>query len=184
MDDIFPYLSVVDGRRSFACFPVAILVFIVNQDEKVLLLSHPSRQGLWEVVNGALEANETILEAALRETREEVGEGVQVRPLGVIQAYSFHYDEQVQYMLSLGFLAAYEGGLVQPGDDMAGSRFRWCSLEELQAEDARLLVPHDGRWLVERAVQAYRLWKDHQVPLQSPLELSLKPQLKRADQGG
>jgi 8-oxo-dGTP pyrophosphatase MutT (NUDIX family) len=182
MNDELPHISTADGRRSFACFPVAILVFIVNQDERVFLLSHPRRQGWWEVVNGALESGETILEAALRETREEAGEGVQVRPLGVIHANSFHYDERVRYMISLGYLAAYEGGQVQPDDDMAGSQFRWWSLEELQAEGARLLVPRDGLWLVERAIQAYRLWMDGGAPLQPPLEVSLKPGLKRASQ--
>lgn len=181
MDDRSPRISTADGRRSFACVPVSMSVFIVNEEEKVLLLSHPGCQGWWEVVNGALETGETILEAALRETREEVGQEVQVRPLGVIHACSFHYDERVRYMINLDYLVAFEGGQVQPGDDMVGSQFRWWSLEELETEDARLLIPPDGRWLIERAIQAYRLWKDRQVPLQPPLRLSLKLQLRRAN---
>jgi len=116
-----PMVTTADGRRRFSCSPVAIPVFIVNDREEVLLLAHPKRGGSWEVVNRALEAGETIVEGALRETREEAGEEVRVRPLGAVHVSTFHYDEKVRYMLSVGYLMAYEGGKIQPGDDMAGS---------------------------------------------------------------
>ena len=51
---------------------------------------------------------------------------------------------------------AYEGGQVQPGDDMLGSRFRWWSLEELADEDVEIHVPSE-KWIIERAVELYRL---------------------------
>jgi 8-oxo-dGTP diphosphatase len=164
-----PHVLTADGRRRFACSPVAILVFIVNEREEVLLLSHPKRQGGWEVVNGALEAGETVLEGALRETREEAGSGVRARPLGTVHVSSFHYDERVQYMLSLGYLMAYEGGEIEPGSDMAGSTYRWWSLAELEENDLHLIVPPGQPWLLARAVELYRLWRGREVDLQPEL---------------
>ena len=53
--------------------------------------------------------------------RTVVGPGVRVRPLGAVHAQSFHYDANVRYMIGLDYLLAYEGGQVEPGDDMLGS---------------------------------------------------------------
>jgi len=44
-----PHITTKDGRRRFACSPVAILVFIVNEEEEMLLLAHSKRGGSWEV---------------------------------------------------------------------------------------------------------------------------------------
>lgn len=103
-----PVMTSVRGRR-FACSAAAVVGFIVDELERILLLSSHKRPGAWEVVNGGLEANETLLEGALREIREEVGPQVRVRPLGVIHALTFHYDENVPFMISVDFLFAYEG---------------------------------------------------------------------------
>lgn len=164
-----PHISTATGNRQFACSPVAILVFIVNEREEVLLLSHPQRNGGWEVINGALEAGETLLEGALRETREEAGANVAVKPLGTVHVSTFHYDEQVRYMLSVGYVMAYEGGEIEPGDDMAGSRYQWWSMEELADPDVALLVPPDARWQIQRSIELYRLWKEEDIELQPPL---------------
>ena len=50
-----------------------MVVPIVNRREELFLLESQRRPGLWEPVNGAVEDGETLLEAALREVREEVG---------------------------------------------------------------------------------------------------------------
>ena len=63
------------GGRVFATHPAAVVVAIVNEREELLLLESPRRPGWWEPVNGAVEAGETLLEAALREVREEAGAG-------------------------------------------------------------------------------------------------------------
>jgi ADP-ribose pyrophosphatase YjhB (NUDIX family) len=52
--------------RPFACVPAALLVFVINEQEEFLLLRHPQRPA-GRVVNGALEANETLADGALRE---------------------------------------------------------------------------------------------------------------------
>ena len=164
-----PIITATDGRRQFAGFSAAVLGYVVNKNEEILMLSHPERPGSWEVINGALEAGETVLEGVLRETAEEAGPKVRVRPLGTAHITSFHYDPNVRYMLSISYLLAYQNGAVEPGDDMRGSGFRWWKLEELMEESVDVLVPPDQKWVLRRAVELYRRWKDQEVDLQPEL---------------
>ena len=167
-----PLVSTLDGQRQFPCYPAAVLVFIVNAEEKILLLAHPKRHGGWEVVNGGLEANETVIEAARREVREEAGPEIRARPLGVFHTTMFRYDEAVPYMFSVSYLMAYESGAVVPGDDMRGSRSGWWAMDEIRAEDFKLLVPPDMKWQMQRALECYRLWKEQTPELQADISVT------------
>lgn len=160
-----PVIAAVNGRQ-FSCSAAAVLAFIVDAEERILLLAHPRRKGEWEVVNGALDASETLLEGVLREVHEEAGPAIQVQPLGTVHAYTFHFDDNVQYMLTICYLLAYQGGEIITGDDMQGSQYRWWRLDEIADPQVKLIVPRDQKWLLERAVELYRLWKDQAVELQ------------------
>lgn len=152
---------VTDTRgRQFASSVAGVLALIVDSDERFLLLSHPQRPGRWEVVNGALDAGETLLAAVLREVGEEAGEAVRVRPLGVVHAYTFRYDDAVQHLISIAFLLAYEGGEVTGGDDMRGSEIGWFSIEQIERGDVNIIVPQGQSWVFRRARDLYRLLKD------------------------
>ena len=154
----------------FATHPAAVVVPIVNAREELLLLESPRRPGWWEPVNGAVEAGETLIEAALREVSEEAGPGLQVRPLGVVHASTFAYDALVTHVVSVIFVMAYGAGEVVPGDDMRGSRVRWAGLAEVESEEVRLVPPLDQRWLRQRTIDLYRLWRPApDVALQQPL---------------
>ncbi len=155
-----PTIQTVDGKRHFACSPAAVLGYIVNEREEILFLSSPKRPGWWENINGALEAGESVLDGVLRETREEVGEEIRVRPLGTLHVSTYHYDDNARYMLSLSYVLAYEGGAVIPGDDMVGSEVKWLSYSEIVSGDYQLLPPSDQPWLIYRAIELYRLWRD------------------------
>jgi len=146
------------GRRTFACFPVAVLAIIIAPDERVLLLNPPAQPGEWEVVSGALEADETIIDGLLREVREELGSEIDVQPLATVHASTFRYDENVTHMISLAFVLAYRGGEIQPGDDMRGSAFRWWTEAELMAPELKLTVPQNGKWMLLRAIDLFRNW--------------------------
>ena len=161
-----PTVRDVAGRRTFACFPTAVLACLVDTHERMLLLTHPQRKGEWEVVNGALEADETIVEGVLREIREEAGAAVRARPLGSVHVFSFYYDANCPHMISIVYLLAYEGGAIEPGDDMRGSTFRWMSRADIDDAAVKLIVPRDQKWVVHRALDLYRLWKDAVVDLQ------------------
>jgi ADP-ribose pyrophosphatase YjhB (NUDIX family) len=154
-----PELVGANGRR-FAGFAAAVLVFIVDPaTRRVLLLRSPRRSRGWEIVNGGLEAGETLAEGARREVAEEAGPDVRVELLGVCHADSWHYDDEIPHMLSTFFVAQYLGGEVVPGDDMAGSEVWWASLEDLAGVVAsgERIVPEDV-WLFERAVECFDRW--------------------------
>lgn len=158
-----PDLVAANGRR-FAGFAAAVLAFIVDPGtRRFLLLSSPAkRDGVgWEVVNGGLEAGETLLEGVHREIFEEAGPEVRVRVLGTVHSWTWRYDAVIPHMLSVAYVASYLGGEVVPGDDMAGSETRWATLDEvaaLAASGARL-VPEE-LWVFERALQCFDLWVD------------------------
>jgi len=173
------YITTRDGRRRFACIPAAVLAIIVNEREEVLLLSHPRQHGGWQVINGAMEAGETVLQAALRETYEEAGSAIRVRPLGTVHVSTFPYDEKVRYMLSIAFLFAYDGGEIQPGDDMAGSEYRWWSLDELASEEVDLIVPPSEKWVIQRAVDLYRLCNQENAANRPGFDQSVRGKTKK-----
>lgn len=165
-----PHVVESAAGRAFATSPAAVVVPIVNAREQLLLLEHPRRSGWWEPVNGAVEAGETLLGAALREVREEVGAEVRVRPLGVVHAATFAYDALIERVISVTYLMAHEGGEPIPGDDMRGSRVTWATCDETDSQALRLVPPLDQAWLRRRTIELFRLWEPApDVPLQGPL---------------
>jgi 8-oxo-dGTP pyrophosphatase MutT (NUDIX family) len=169
------FVTNIDGSRSFWCAPVALIAFIVNEQEEFLLLSSPAKRKPeigWETVSGSLEAGETVLAGALREIREEIGEEVQVRPLGMVHAYTFHYDDKVRDMVGLCFLMEYKGGRIIPGSDIHGSQYRWWRLEELENHRSKIFPPANRGWLLRRVIELYRLWRTHDV---DPRQLGVEP---------
>lgn len=158
----------VPGRR-FAAFAAAVVVFVIDDRERLLVLSSPRRPGIWEVVNGAMESGESVLEAALRETREEAGPLVRARPLGAFHVESFDYSPETQKMLSICYLLRYLGGDVQPGDDMQGSAHAWWSLADLAEHRECCVPPLDRPFIATRALEAFRAWRDQEVDLQPGL---------------
>ncbi len=164
-----PTIASASGHRVFATFPVAVLTIVLNDREQVLLLSHPERPGKWEVVNGGLEAGETVWDGAMRECREELGSEVRLRPISTLHALTVAYDEAIPHMISLIFVAAYEGGTIRPGDDMLGSRCQWADIADLLAGQVNVIVPRGQPWLFARALDVYKIWRADDVELQIKL---------------
>ncbi len=162
-----PELVAGNGRR-FAGFAAAVLVFIIDpSSRRFLLLSSPAKRGRegWEIVNGGLEAGETLLEGAAREVGEEAGSAVRLDVLGTVHSWTWRYDDHVPHMISTAFVAAYLGGEIVPGDDMAGSESRWASIEEVRhiAATGVALIP-GPIWLFERALQCFDSWSSDEAP--------------------
>lgn len=107
-----------------------------------------------------VEADETLLTAALRETADEAGPDLMVRPLGVFHGSTLQYGDEVGLVHTISYLMAYESGQVEPGDDMHGSRYGWFSRHVLDDPAVHLIVPYEQKWLLHQAVSLHGLWKD------------------------
>lgn len=53
--------------------PVSVLVVIYADDGQVLLIERADAPGFWQSVTGSQDANETLVQTAIREVREETG---------------------------------------------------------------------------------------------------------------
>ncbi len=151
-----PVMIGPDGEREFVCSPTAILGFIFNRDEQILLFS--KGPGRWRVISGTVEREENIRDTAARETAEEAGTDVKVRPLGAIHAFRYAHNPNVIPLVCIPYLLEYQGGEVVPGDDMAGADFGWFSVDEI--EQMHISVPDGQRWLFRRALHLYRALRD------------------------
>ena len=163
-----PELVATNGRR-FPGFAAAVLVFIIDPStRRLLLLSSPAKRGRpgWEIVNGGLDADETLLEGLAREVAEEAGPDVRLRVLGCVHASTWRYDDAVTHMISTFFVASYLGGEVVPGDDMAGSDLRWVTQDEAASMFAAgtALVPEEA-WVFDRAFECFDRWSSSDVTL-------------------
>ena len=159
-----PTVTARRNNRSFACFPAAVMVFVINEAEEFLVLSQEPDN--WVLVGGGIEDNESILEGALRESFEELGNEVQLNPLGVIHTMSFHYDAAVQNMISVMYLMKYCGGKIIPGDDLTGAVFDWWNMEKIRMNIEIISRPNRQLWLFERALKLYQLIKDENQDLE------------------
>ena len=154
-----PQIKTASGR-SLACYPAAVLAFIVDSYDRCLLLRKPGQHG-WEVVSGALEPGETVTEGVLREVLEEAGLQV-VHSLGVLDTFTFVFDANQPPLISICCLLRYRGGEIRPGGDAKDAEFKWWDLREIDEID--LIVPK-GRWdLLTRAVDMSRFLRDAAEP--------------------
>lgn len=67
-----------DTRESFQ-----VVLVVVELDGKYLVVHEASHGQLWYLPAGGVEANETIAEGAIRETKEEAG--IDIEPIGLLR---------------------------------------------------------------------------------------------------
>lgn len=121
----------VAGRRRLSCSacgfihfrnPLPVAGCLVDDGDGVVLIRRgiEPRRGHWALPAGYVEDDETVEEAARRETREECGLKVEiVRLLG---AYSFRDQTARRGLLGLYYLARAVGGTLAPGGDELDAR--------------------------------------------------------------
>lgn len=122
-----------DDRR-YPSRPFVAVGIVIWRDDKILLVRRgkPPRQGDWGLPGGMQDTGETVIEAALREAREETG--LEVTPLGVITVIDgitrdakgkseFHYT-------IIEVAAESRDGEAEAGSDVLD--VRWATLEETE----------------------------------------------------
>jgi ADP-ribose pyrophosphatase YjhB (NUDIX family) len=122
-----------DSRR-YPAQPMVGIGVVVWRGDKVLLIKrgNPPRTGEWGLPGGAQKLGETIMQAAVREAREETG--LDIMPLGIITALDaitrdkegkteFHYT-------IIDVAAESRDGDPHAQDDALD--VRWATLEEVE----------------------------------------------------
>ena len=143
--------------------PDVTVATVVVRDGRLLCVEERANGHL--VINqpaGHLEPDESLLEAAIRETREETGWNVRITH--VVGAYQWKATETGRHYLRFAFAA-------EPLDEIPGTtldegivRTLWLTPQELQAEQARHRSP-----LVWRTVADYLGGNRHPLSLVAQL---------------
>ena len=106
--------------------PIPAVGAIVFRGDEVLLVKRGSEpnKGRWSVPGGSLEIGETVEEAAVRETLEETGVGVQPLQVFDVRDYIDMEGEQVRWhYVLIDVLCAYVRGEPFPASDAENARF-------------------------------------------------------------
>lgn len=126
-------LSSPADHRHYPIRPVVGVGVVIWRDDKVLLVKrrNPPRQDEWGLPGGMQQLGETIMQAAVREAREETD--LDITPLGVItaiDAVSRDKQDQIEYHYTIIEVAAEsrEGKAIAKSD---AAEVRWAALEEL-----------------------------------------------------
>ncbi|MFQ5764436.1 MAG: NUDIX hydrolase [Rhodospirillales bacterium] len=120
--------------REYPERPVVGVGVVVLGDQGVLLIRRgkPPREGEWSLPGGAQKLDETVFEAAARETWEETGLDVDVLGLvDVVDSICRDEEGRVQYHYTLiDVVAVSRGGELRPGADAAD--VRWVPLDDVR----------------------------------------------------
>jgi ADP-ribose pyrophosphatase YjhB (NUDIX family) len=95
---------------------VVVLVFI-RDDDKILLVRQGYGEEYWSLPGGAVEENEALEQAALREVKEETG--LEIRIKRIVGIYS-KIDESA---LAITFEGEVIGGILNPSHEVVECRF-------------------------------------------------------------
>lgn len=130
---------------------VATTVFVQDEQGWVLLIRR-SDSGAWALPGGGLDFGETVVDCAVRETREETG--LDVRVTGLVGIYSnprhviAYSDGEVRQQFSICLRAIVTGGQIRPSSE--STEVRWWNPAELD----RLNIHPEMRRRIDRGLAA------------------------------
>ena len=120
--------------RHYPARPVVGVGIVIWRDDKVLLVKrkNPPRAGEWGLPGGKQKLGETIMQAAVREAREETG--LDITPLGIItaiDAITRDKAKKIEFHYTIIDVAAesLEG---KPAAKTDALEVRWAKLEEVE----------------------------------------------------
>lgn len=133
-------------------FPTHIVTVdgIIENESKEILLVKNRHKGVWTVPGGQVESGENLIDALIRETKEESGADITACQLICVSSNTRVYEGYNGYgiiptKVMFGFTAAYTGGELCTSDET--SEVVWVAKD-------KVLDYIKEPWLVER-YQAY-----------------------------
>jgi ADP-ribose pyrophosphatase YjhB (NUDIX family) len=123
--------------RSYPAHPLVGVAGIVYRKGYVLMIRRGKApgKGEWNIPGGLVEVGETLLDAVVREVREETGLEVEVQTLLTVSDRIIRDNAgsvQYHYVL-LDYLCRVSGGTLIPGSDAADAR--WMTSRQLSEID-------------------------------------------------
>ncbi len=136
------------GKLRLGCSAV-----IFDEAKKKVLLTRRADNGRWCLPSGGMEPGETLIEACIRETREETGLDVRVTRLTGVYSSPDHLvvypgDTRVQ-IVAMNFEAIVTGGRMALSNET--TEIGYFTLEEMKAMN--LVLDHQQRILDARMGQ-------------------------------
>lgn len=130
-----------EGNRTQARKRVSADVLFRDNAGRILLVD-PRYKPDWDMPGGMAEANESPLDAAKREVREELGIEFPGGPLLVVDWVSPHgpWDDSLVFIFDGGIVTAEQQATIQLDDDEL-NEYRFCAPDEA----AELLRPYVWR---------------------------------------
>ena len=106
----------------------------VKKDDKILMVQENKEgiKGKWDMPAGKLEDNESIIEAAIRETKEETNIDIDIKGIIAIQ----ENVSSIGQLLILYFLGEYIDGEIK-FDNKEISNVQWMTEEEIRNLDKK-----------------------------------------------
>jgi len=103
--------------------PVPAVGVVCLRGDEVLLIRRgtPPRQGEWSLPGGRIESGERMVDAALRELREETG--VEAEITGLIDVVDGVFPEAGRHYVLIDYAARWISGEPVAGDDAMEARF-------------------------------------------------------------
>ncbi len=128
------------NTKQFPTHIVAVYGIVENDKDEILLLKHRDK-GVWMFPGGQVETGENLIDALLRETREESNMDITVERLYCVSSNTGTYQGYNGYGLIptkvvFGFTCSYVGGDFKDSNETTESF--WCPREEVLAA---LVVP-------------------------------------------
>lgn len=114
------------GRR-YPQRPIPAIGAVVVKDADVLLVMRGKDPGYgeWSIPGGAIRVGETLEQAVIRETKEEVG--ILIEPVGLVEALDrIIHDKRgmiLYHYILLDFLCLYRSGRLKAGSDAIKARW-------------------------------------------------------------
>lgn len=113
--------------------PVSVQVILFNQNDEVLLLKRKSTgfgEGLYGFIGGHVEQNEQVIDAAIREVKEEIGIDINRKKLIFKSVMNRKVDENTEYIDFVFIAKEWQGNIINMEPEKC-SELTWYQINNL-----------------------------------------------------